>query len=157
MELLLAPILVFTGAAIASTLSFIGSALGMNYAGQAASGATSEKPELFGKMLLMQALPGSQGIYGLVGAFLILSFAGFLGGDTSTLTVTEGAFYAIVGLPIGLSGLLSGMLQGRVAATGVLMIAKDDSLISRAIIYSAMVETWAIFGLLIGFILLTSI
>ena len=130
----------------------------MGYAGKAGSAVISERPELFGRVLLMQALPGSQGIYGLVGAFLILSFAGLLGGDSATtLTQAQGMQYLLVGIPIGFSGLISGMYQGAVSATGITTIAKDDSLTAQSIILSAMIETWAIFGILIGFILLTAI
>lgn len=149
--------LVFVGAAIAAVLGFMGSAIGMGYAGQAGSGVLSEKPELFGKVLLMQALPGSQGIYGLVGAFLILNFSGVLGGAEAVVTISEGIQYFAAGIPIGLAGLVSGKFQGAVAATGISMIAKDETSTAKAIILSAMVETWAIFGVLIGFILLTSI
>jgi len=150
--------LVFAGAAIASALGFSGSAIGMGHAGQAAAGVLSEKPNLFGKMLLMQALPGSQGIYGLVGAFLILSFSGVLGGEgAATITTATGLQYLMAGLPIGIAGYFSGMFQGIVAASGISMIAKDEANMGRAIVLSVMVETWAIFGVLISFILLISI
>lgn len=150
--------LVFAGAAISAALGFSGSAIGMGHAGQAAAGVLGEKPHLFGKMLLMQALPGSQGIYGLVGAFLILNFAGILGGDGAVLVDTAtGLQYLMAGLPIGIAGFFSGMFQGIVAAAGVSMIAKDEANMGRAIVLSVMVETWAIFGVLISFILLISI
>ena len=154
---MIGPALVFIGAALSAIFGFVGSAIGMGYAGQAGAGVTSERPELFGKLLLMQALPGSQGIYGLVGAFLILNFAGLLGGTGTALSTVVGIQYLVVGLPIGLAGLASGILQGKVAASGILMIAKDDTLTARAIIFAAMIETWAVFGLLISFILLTAI
>lgn len=150
--------LAFAGAAIAAALGFSGSAIGMGHAGQAAAGVLGEKPQLFGKMLLMQALPGSQGIYGLVGAFLILNFSGILGGDGSVaLTTAQGMQYLMAGLPIGIAGYFSGMFQGMVAASGISMIAKDEANMGRAIVLSVMVETWAIFGVLISFILLISI
>lgn len=158
MESLIGIALVFTGAAITAVLGFIGSAVGMGYAGQAAAGVVGEKPNLFGKLLLMQALPGSQGIYGLVGAFLILNFSGILGGDGSVaIDLTTGLQYLAAGLPIGLAGLVSGIYQGLVAASGVSLIAKDEANMGRAIVLSVMVETWAIFGVLISFILLISI
>lgn len=150
-------VLVFAGAATAALLGFIGSTIGMGWAGRAGVAVTGEKPELFGKILLMQALPGSQGIYGLVGAFLILNFSGLLGGGEITLTVAQGWQYLVVGLPIGFSGLFSGMYQGSLAANGIVMIGKDESLTARAIVFAAMVETWAIFGILVSFILLTAI
>jgi len=158
MEITLGLVLVFAGAAISAILGFIGSTFGMGYAGQAGSAVVGEKPDLFGKVLLMQALPGSQGIYGLVGAFLILNSAGVLGGEAGTAIATlTGWQYLIVSLPIGLAGLLSGIFQGKVAASGIAMLGRNDSLVARAMILAAMVETWAIFGFLISFILLTSI
>jgi len=158
MEELIGIGLVFAGAVISATFGFIGSAIGMGYAGQAGAGVASEKPELFGKILLMQALPGSQGIYGLVGAFLILNFAGVLGGgEAAAVSVSVGLQYLLAGIPIGIAGLASAIFQGRVSAAGIVMIAKDDANTAKAMILSAMVETWAIFGVLISFILLTSI
>ena len=105
----------------------------------------------------MQALPGSQGIYGLVGAFLILSFSGVLGGGAEGITTEIGIQYLIAGLPIGIAGLLSGIFQGLVAASGVSLIARDEANTGRAVTLAAMIETWAIFGVLISFILLISI
>jgi V/A-type H+/Na+-transporting ATPase subunit K len=158
MELTFGVGMVFAGAAISAALGFAGSAIGMGYAGQAGAGVASEKPELFGKILLLQALPGSQGIYGLVGAFLILNFSGILGGEAvQVLSSTVGLQYLMAGIPIGFAGLFSGAFQGMVSASGIMMIVKDESLTARAIILAAMVETWAIFGVLISFILLTSI
>ena len=157
MEFFTPAVFVFVGAVISALFGFIGSTLGMGYAGRASSAVLAERPELFGKIMIMAALPGSQGIYGFVGAFLILNAAGLMGAAESTLTMAQGVQYLLVGLPIGLSGLFSGMFQGSVAATGISTIAKDDSLSGKAIILAALVETWAIFGLLIGFILLGAI
>jgi len=158
MELSIGVALVFMGAVIAAVFGFCGSAIGMGYAGKAAAGVLGEKPQLFSKMLLMQALPGSQGIYGLVGAFLILNFSGILGGaEVPDIGMVTGLQYLVAGIPIGIAGLLSGIHQGAVSASGILMIAKDEANMGRAIVISAMVETWAIFGVLISFILLISI
>jgi V/A-type H+-transporting ATPase subunit K len=159
MEFSLATLLVLGGAGIAALLSFIGSTIGMERVGRAAAGATAERPELFGKLLLMQALPGSVGIYGLVGMFLILSFSGILGGEAGgePLTVATGVAYLLSSLPLAFSTLFAGIFLGNVAASGVGMIAKDDSLLARGMILAALVETWAIFGLLVTFIFLTLI
>jgi V/A-type H+-transporting ATPase subunit K len=158
MESMLGIVLVFIGAAVTAIFGFLGSVVGMGFAGQAAAGVVGEKPTLFGKMLLMQALPGSQGIYGLVGAFLILNFSGVLGNDGSlVIEAAVGWQYLVAGLPIAFSGLLSGIYQGIVAASGISLIAKDEANTGRAVTLAAMVETWAIFGVLISFILLISI
>jgi len=154
-----AVVLVFIGAIISALFGFIGSTIGMGAAGRASTAVLAERPELFGKIMIMAALPGSQGIYGFVGAFLILNASGLMsGGDAAaSLTVAQGLQYLLVGIPIGVSGLISAVYQGLVAANGITTIAKDDSLSGKAIILAALVETWAIFGLLIGFILLGSI
>ena len=157
MEITFGAGLVFAGAAVAAVLGFIGSAIGMGLAGKAGSAVLSERPELFGRVILIQALPGSQGVYGLVGAFLILNFDGLMGGEgEEVISVAEGFQYLMVGMPIGLAGILSGIYQGSVSATGMSLIAQNESLTAQAIILSAMVETWAIFGLLMSFILLTA-
>ncbi len=150
-------VLVFGAAAFASVLGFIGSAFGMHSAGQAGAALVGEKPALFGKILLMQALPGSQGIYGLVGAFLILNSSGILSGGLIEIPVSVGLQYLIAAIPLGLACLFSAIFQGRVAASGIIMLGRDESLVARAMVLAAMIETWAIFGFLISFILLNSI
>ena len=156
MEIITPGVFIFVGAALSGLLGFMGSAIGMGIAGRAGAAVVAERPELFGRVLLLQALPGSQGIYGLVGAFLILSFSGTLGGTTD-ITIAQSIQYMIAALPIGLAGLFSAIHQGAVAANGIATIAKDESLTAQAIVMAAMVETWAIFGVLVGFILLTAI
>lgn len=156
MEILTPAVVIFIAASVSGLLGFVGSTIGMSYAGRAGAAVVAERPELFGRVLLLQALPGSQGIYGLVGAFLILSFSGALNG-TMDITLSQSFQYLIAALPIGIAGVFSGIHQGSVAANGIASIAKDESLTAQAIIMAAMIETWAIFGILIGFILLTAI
>ncbi|MBR2296884.1 MAG: V-type ATP synthase subunit K [Clostridia bacterium] len=137
------------GVALAAILSGIGSAKGVGIVGKAASGMLAEDPSKFGQAMLLQALPGTQGIYGLVTAFLILWKAGFLGGAVS-LTAGQGAFYLMVSLPIAIVGLVSAIIQGKVAAAGVNLIAKRPNELVKAIMSAALVETYAIFALLIS-------
>ena len=66
-------VIAYVGAALCAILAGIGSALGVMMAGKAAAGVASEKPELFGKLLVLQALPGTQGIYGFLTAILPLT------------------------------------------------------------------------------------
>lgn len=137
------------GVALAASLSGIGSAKGVGIVGKAASGMLAEDPSKFGQAMLLQALPGTQGIYGLVTAFLILWKAGFLGGVVS-LTLGQGAFYLMVSLPIAFVGLVSAIIQGKVAAAGVNLVAKRPNELVKAIMSAALVETYAIFALLIS-------
>ncbi len=60
------------GAALAALMAGIGSAVGVGMAGEAAAGVVTEDPGKFGKVLLLQLLPGTQGIYGLLVAVLTL-------------------------------------------------------------------------------------
>ena len=88
------------GAAVAALFAGIGSAVGVGIAGQAAAGATSEKPDLFGKVLVLQLLPGTQGIYGLLIAFITLSRIGIMGGDAPT--TMQGLLYLAACLASGI-------------------------------------------------------
>ena len=82
-------VMALIGAAIAA-LAGIGSAMGVGIAGQAAAGVLAEDPKKFGKTLILQALPGTQGIYGLLMAFLIFVKIGLFGGNMIDLTLTQG-------------------------------------------------------------------
>ena len=141
------------GAAIAA-LAGIGSAMGVGIAGQAASGVVAEDPKKFGKTLILQALPGTQGIYGLLMAFLIFIKVGLLGGGMIDLTLSQGLYIFASGLPIGLVGIWSGIAQGKAAASGIMLLGKRPEEMVKGIIYAAMVETYAIFALLISILML---
>ena len=142
--------LALLGAAIAA-LAGIGSAMGVGIAGQAASAVVAEDPKKFGKTLILQALPGTQGIYGLIISFLILQKTGFLGGNMLELTMAQGAYFLVAGIPIGLVGIWSGIAQGKAAAAALQLTAKRPDQMVKGIIYTAMVETYAIFALLLPY------
>ena len=141
------------GAAIAA-LAGIGSAMGVGIAGQAAAGVLAEDPKKFGKTLILQALPGTQGIYGLLMAILIFIRIGLLGGGMMDLTVSQGLYILASGIPIGLVGIWSGIAQGKAAAAGIMLLGKRSDQMAKGIIYAAMVETYAIFALLISILML---
>ena len=137
-----------TGAAIAALFAGIGSAVGVGIAGQAAAGATSEKPDLFGKVLVLQLLPGTQGIYGLLIAFITLSRIGIMGGAAPT--TTQGLLYLAACLPMGFVGLGSGIHQGKASVASIHLVSKKEDQFGKAMIFPAMVETYAILALLIS-------
>ena len=141
------------GAAVAA-LAGIGSAMGVGIAGQAAAGVVADDPKKFGKTLILQALPGTQGIYGLLMAFLIFIKIGLLGGGMIELTLSQGLYIFASGLPIGLVGIWSGVAQGKAAASGIMLLGKRPEEMVKGIIYAAMVETYAIFALLISILML---
>lgn len=149
--------LAFLGAGISVIFGGIGSILGMKVVGQAGAGVATERPETFGKVLVMTALPGSQGIYGFVGAFMILNAAGAFGGELASLSMDQGHYLIMASLPVALTCLVSGIFQGRVAAAGLNMIAKDPSKSGQALTLAVLVETYAILGLLISLFMIFTV
>ena len=138
------------GAVLSTALAGIDSAWGVGVAGQAAAGVVSEDPDQFAKVLILQLLPGTQGIYGLVTAFLIINKIGLLGGEPLQLTTAQGAYFLMASLPIALVGYFSGIAQGKVAATGISLVSKRPAESIKAVTSAALVETYAIFALLVS-------
>lgn len=146
-----------TGAAIAAALAGIGSILGVRTAGQASAGLIAEEPDKFGKVLLLTALPGSQGIYGFLAAIIIANSIGVLAGEPLDIDIAQGLSVLAAALPVGIAGLFSGLYQGRVAAAGVNVTAKQADASGKAVILSAIVETYAVLGLLVTILLVNGL
>ena len=144
-------------AALAVLLAGAGSALGVGVAGQAASGVVSEDPSKFAKVLIMQLLPGTQGIYGLLVGFITLSKVGLLGGGIKEVSVATGLLILAACLPIGIVGLISGKSQGKTAAAAIGIVAKKPEQFGKAMLFPAMVETYAILALLISILAVSAI
>lgn len=147
-------VIALLGAAMAVILPGIGSALGVGLVGQSAAGVVTEDPDKFGQTLLLQALPGTQGIYGLLTGFLIMQRIGVIGGNLLELTTGQGLTVLMAAAPIALVGLLYAIYQGRAAAAGIGLIAKRPEELGKAIIYAVMVETYAVLSLLASIMLL---
>ncbi len=150
-------VLAIIGAALAALLAGIGSAKGVGLVGEAAAGVVSVDPSKFSKVLLLELLPGTQGLYGLIAAMFILIRTGVLGGNAADLTTSQGLAYLAASLPIAIVGLISGIVQGRTAAAGVGITAKKPDHNGKAIIMAAMVETYAILALLISVLMILNI
>lgn len=140
--------LAFIGSFIAAALAGIGSAVGVKIAGQAAAGVVTEDPKKFSKVLILELLPGSQGLYGLIIAVLIWVKIGVFSGTLATLSVEQGMMLLVAGMPIGIVGLFSAIAQGQVAASGCALIAKRPESSSRAVTMTAIVETYALLALI---------
>lgn len=140
------------GAAIASGLAGTGSAKGCGVAGEAAAGVIAEDPSKFGLTLLLQALPGTQGIYGTLMAFLVLNKIGAISGNFVDIDAVTGMLIMFSCIPVGLVGWTSGYAQGKTCAAGICMIAKRPEEIAKGMVYGAMVETYAVLALLISFL-----
>ncbi|MBQ0017825.1 MAG: V-type ATP synthase subunit K [Clostridiales bacterium] len=144
------------GAAIAACAG-VGSGLGVGIAGEAADGVMAGEGTSFGSTLVLQALPGTQGIYGMVIAIMIMTKIGVLGGGAIDLSVAQGLALLGAGLPIGIVGVWSGIAQGKAAAAGIQLVSKKDGKLGQAIIYAVMVETYAILAFIISFLLYNGI
>jgi V/A-type H+-transporting ATPase subunit K len=145
--------LAILGAAVATFLAGIGSAVGIGIAGQTGAGVVSEDPDKFGLTIVLTALPGTQGIYGLIMGFLILFRIGVIGGEPMDLTIPQGLSMLFAGLPIGFVGWMSAIYQGKAVASGIQLIAKRPEEFGKAMIYGVMVETYAVFALLMSLII----
>ena len=139
------------GAAIAFFVAALGSSKGVGIAGSAACGVVAEDPSKFVYTMILQALPSTQSIYGLVIAILIL------GKVTPAITFDQGTMLLMAGLPVGFVGYLSGVYQGKVAAAGINLITKRPEAFGNAMIYAINVELFAIFSFAASFFILSKV
>ncbi len=142
-------VLAVIAAALAAILPGIGSAKAVGSVGEALDGLLSEDPDKFGKGFLLQALPATQGIYGLIIAFMIYLQLG----SVEEATFSMGLYFIGAALPIAISGYYSAVRQGRVACAGIATIAKRPEASGKCTIATAMVELYALLALLISFLL----
>lgn len=139
------------GIAVCVLLCGIGSALGLYKTGSSAAGVLGENPKKFGKVLVLVLLPATQGIYG----FIIGIIAS--GNIAALETVEQGwALFGAV-LPMAISGLVTGIFQGKSAANCIYAVGKQDSLGGKLIIYPAMIEFYAILGLIISIMVIGAV
>ena len=150
--------LALLGAASAALFAGIGSAIGVGRAGQAAAGVVTEEPSQFSRVLILQLLPGTQGIYGLLIAFIALSQLGLLGGQANTsMSVGTGFMYLFACLPMAFVGLASAIMQSQAAVASIGLVAKRPDQFGKSMIFPAMVETYAILALLVSILALNGI
>ncbi|MDR1534927.1 MAG: permease [Planctomycetota bacterium] len=147
------------GAMLALVLGGVGSAWGISIAAAQGAGVLSEKPNLFGKIILLILLPGTQGLYGFVFAFMIANNTSLLTGFAAATEILSanhtGSALGVVGAALGLVLLFSAKHQGDTSAAAISLVAKSEKEFGRAIILPALVETYAVFGLLMGLLMLT--
>lgn len=134
--------------ALAVFLSGMGSARGVGMAGEAAAALTIQEPEKFGKALVLQLLPGTQGLYGFVIGFFIMQKV------TNGPIDTQVGFYLLMAaLPVGIVGLTSAVAQAKVAIGGINILAKNEDQFVKGIVFAVMVELYAILGFVISLLL----
>ena len=142
------------GAAFAFALAGFGSVIGTGITGQAGSGVVSEDPQKFVSMLILQALPGTQGFYGFVALFYVINIV--LGGGVLP-TTQQGWQIVFACCPVGFVGLLSAIFQGKVCSAGCNQIAKQPDTLAPALVFATVVETYAVLGFVGTLILLNQV
>jgi V/A-type H+-transporting ATPase subunit K len=147
----------FLGAALACGLCCAGSARGCGIAGEAGSALLCEDPSAFGKIMILQVVPGTQGLYGLVVWFFAILQMGVFSGTAVGLSVVDGLRVAAACLPMAIGGGISAPAQGRVAATAVNLMAKRPNDWAKGIILCITVEFYAILSLLASFLMLLNL
>ena len=150
-------VLALVGAAAAVIFAGIGSAKGTGIAGEAGAGLVSEDPSKSGKVMILQVIPGTQGLYGLVVFFVAVMQMGLLDGSAMNLTFVQGCRYFAACLPIAIGGMVSAIAQGKVAAASVNLLAKNPDHWAKGMILCITVEFYAILSLLASMIMLLQI
>ena len=149
--------LALLGAGLAVGLSCVGSAKGTGIAGEAGTGLLCEDPSKSGKVMVLQLLPGTQGLYGMVVFFFAIAQMGLMGGDFGSLlnmSTQTGMAYFCACMPMALGGLLSAIAQGRVAAGSINILAKKPDDWSKGLLLCGIVEFYAILSLLASMLML---
>lgn len=147
----------FLGAALAAGLACVGSAKGTGIAGEAGAGLLAEDPSQFSKCMILQVIPGTQGLYGLVVWFFAIFRMGLLSGSLPELTIAQGFQYLAACLPMALGGLFSAIAQGRVAAASINILAKKPDDWSKGMVLCITVEFYAILSLLASMLMIINI
>ena len=144
-------VIAMIGIVLCVLLCGVGSCIGLFKTGRAAAGVLSENPKKFGKLMVLVLLPATQGIYG----FIIAIIAS--GSLVTNMVLWQGwAFFGAV-IPMMLSGLITGIFQGQSAVNCIYAVGKQDSLGGKLIIYPAMIEFYAILGLIISIMLVSAV
>lgn len=145
------------GTVLGALVPCIGSAIGVGMGGEAAAGVVTEDPSKFSKVLILQLLPGTQGIYGLLLGFIMLSGIGVLGGSYTDMSVAKGLLYVSAALPTIIVGPWSAIRQARASIASINLVSKRPDQFGKSMLFPAMVETYAIFALLISILAVTGI
>ncbi len=152
--------LTFLSIAIAVSFASIGSARAVGIASEAASGVISSDPNKFGKLLVLQLLPGSQGIYGLLISVMILVKTKILSGEIPAALLSGfdvNLSFLAASVPIAIGGYFSAIAQGRACAAGAGIIAKQPQDSSKAIVCASLIELYALFSFIVSLLMVMNI
>ena len=139
------------GIALAVFLSGMGSALGVGSTGQAAAALLKEQPEKFVNALILQLLPGTQGLYGFaIGMMIFIKIK-------PEMALQHGVALFLATIPVAIVGFFSAKHQGRVATAGMQILAKRPEENTKGIILAVMVETYAILAFVVSLMMVNGV
>ena len=144
-------VIAYIGLAICAAACGVGSAIGLFKTGSAAAGVLTDDAKKFSKVMVLVLLPATQGIYGFVMALVGQGVAA----DVATLE--QGWLVFAAAMPLAVTGLISAIYQGKTSVSCIYAVAKDEKLSGKLIMFPAMVETYAIFGLVVSLLFTLSI
>ena len=151
-------ILAYAGLALMIALAGIGSAIGVSSGGNATIGALKKKDDAFGNYMLLSALPGTQGLYGFAGFFIIYSqLSGYIVNGVLTLSLYQGVSILAAGIALGFVGLVSGIKQGIVCASGIAGIGAGHDIFGKTMVLAVFPELYAIIAFAATFLISTGI
>jgi len=145
----------FLGAVFATAAAGTGSAKGIGRACEAGAAIVVDDPSKFGRLLVLQLLPGTQGLYGFIISVMVMSSIGVLGGTPPNLV--QGLMYLSACLAVGIVGYFSSVAQGRVCASAMNILAKRPEESAKAIVSISLSELYALIAFIVSLLLVMSI
>lgn len=144
-------IFAYVGMAVMLALSCVGSAIGVSMGGNSAIAAMKKNPDIFGKSLVLCALPSTQGLYGFAGFFLMLSRLRAMDG---MINLNQGLALFAAGVALGIVGLYSGIQQASVVANGINEMSNGNDVFANTMILAVFPELYAILAFAASFLAL---
>ncbi len=148
-----AVILAYIGIALMISLAGIGSAIGVSIGGSATIGALKKNEAEFGKYMLLSALPGTQGLYGFAG-FFIVNTSGVI---SMEMNILQGVAILAAGFTLGIVGLFSAMKQGQICANGIAGIGAGYDVFGKSMVLAVFPELYAIVAFAATFLIATGL
>lgn len=145
------------GAACAVLMASIGSAKAVSLVGQASAGLISEEPSMSNKLLPLQLLCATKGLYGFLTAIFVLIKIGVIGSSTSSLSLEQGLLYFVACLPVAIAGYFAAVHQGKMAVSAVSLMARQPKLSSKGVAMTSFVELYALLPVVISFVAIYAI
>jgi V/A-type H+-transporting ATPase subunit K len=144
-------IFAYVGMAVMLALSCVGSAIGVSMGGNATIAAIKKNPDIFGKSLVLCALPSTQGLYGFAGFFLMLSRLRAMDG---MINLNQGLALFAAGVALGIVGLYSGIQQASLVANGVNEMSNGNDVFANTMILAVFPDLYAILAFAASFLAL---